>query len=56
MVEDLDSCALQLIMSTDCTNQQAIKPSLINRWILDVIIYAYSGVALFITAYVTVNM
>ncbi|KAI1577928.1 hypothetical protein A1F97_10212 [Pyrenophora tritici-repentis] len=22
-------------MSTDCTNKQTIKPSLINRWILD---------------------
>jgi hypothetical protein len=34
-IEDLDSCVLQLTMSTDCTNKQAIKPSLINRWILD---------------------
>jgi hypothetical protein len=28
--EDLDSHVLQLTMSTDCTNKQAIKPSLIN--------------------------
>jgi hypothetical protein len=34
-IEDLDSYVLQLTMSTDCTNKQAIKPSLINRWILD---------------------
>ncbi|KAJ8113219.1 hypothetical protein OPT61_g4598 [Boeremia exigua] len=34
-IKDLDSCVLQLTMSTDCTNKQAIKPNLINRWILD---------------------
>ena len=34
-IEDLDSHVLQITMSTDCTNKQAIKPSLINRWILD---------------------
>ena len=30
-IENLDSHALQLTMITDCTNKQAIKPSLINR-------------------------
>jgi hypothetical protein len=34
-IEDLDSCVLQLTISTDCTNKQAIKPSLINRRIMD---------------------
>jgi hypothetical protein len=29
-IEDLDSHVLQLTMSTDCTNKQAIKLSLIN--------------------------
>ena len=34
-IENLDSYVMQLTMSTDCTNKQTIKPSLINRWILD---------------------
>ena len=33
-IENLDSHILQVTVSTDCTNKRAIKPSLINRWIL----------------------
>ncbi|KAI1509646.1 Pol protein [Pyrenophora tritici-repentis] len=34
-IGNISSHVLQLTMSTDCTNKQTIKPSLINRWILD---------------------